>query len=921
MYRKEHWAGAAVTFIFALVCYLGTMAPSLTFWDAGEFLASAYTLGIPHAPGTPLFVILGRVISSLPLPLSIPWRLNFLSVLFGAAAAAFLYLIAVKVLSTWQEELESFGSRVAVHAGAFAAAVIPAFLQTVWSNTTEYEVYAVGTATFILVAWLMHYMGSVEDHRRVQRTVLLVIYLVSLSIANHLLVVLVSPAVIVYTLLHDRRHLAYWLSVIGLFLAAYLILLKGVDLAAVAERLTEAGAGSRGFASLARQLSATLGILFGIGGYLESSPAMLIGLAIAAGCGWWAWRERALSFFGLAAGLFLLGFSIHAYLLIRAGFNPPVNEGNPDSLRALWAVIGREQYGSAYGFLPRQVWTLLTGKKEILTSADLFENIRYFFKYNLPFYNQYFGWQFGGRWPTFVFVLVGLAGAWRHLQSDRRSFYFWLTVFLFTGPILNAYMNFRIGHTQFPDLELHPGAPEGEFLREVRERDYFFIVSFAFYGFWSGLGLAWAIEGVRRLLLAAGRFMAVRRAAFGVAAAAILAVAFVPLRFNWGEVDRSDNFIPANYARDLMNSMAPDAILFTNGDNDTFPLWYVREVEGVRKDCRVVNLSLINLDWYIRQMRDEEPRVPISFTDAQLDSLRPFVSTQDAAFRMAGMELLFSKGTFFYIKDLLVLDILRTNNWKRPIYYTTSVALGNRTELTPYFVQEGITFRVYPRKATEIAAENPNIKTVQASGGQIGVDLEKTRRLLYEEYDYDTFFKEGAAGEKENQDMKIYFGNATVMLGFAYMQEGNIEEAIKALQFSRQFFTDPLSYSDIIAQLYARLGRYDEAANLICSLAGTRPASELVQELNKLAQAAADNQSAEPSARLLRMGIEMAPEERNTWANLFMLYNAAGQKEQAVAIIEEYLGHFPADTTVADELARYRESGQFNLTRAFGIHK
>ncbi|HLA41474.1 MAG TPA: hypothetical protein VJ417_15845, partial [Candidatus Glassbacteria bacterium] len=392
------------------------------------------------------------------------------------------------------------------------------------------------------------------------------------------------------------------------------------------------------------------------------------------------------------------------YLLIRAGFSPPVNMGDPENLRSFWAVIGREQYGSSYGFLPRQIWTLLTGKKEILTAADLFENIKYFFKYNLPFYNQYFAWQFGGRWPTVVFFLIGLAGAWKHYRTDRKSFSFWLAIFLVTGPVLNAYMNFRIGHSQFPSLELHPDVPDGEFLREVRERDYFFIVSFAFYGFWSGLGLAWAADRVRRLFLRPERDDPAGRLAFVVVAISLLGVALLPMRLNWGEVDRSGNYIPANYARNLMNSLAPDAILFTNGDNDTFPLWYIQDVEGVRTDCRVVNLSLINLDWYIRQMRDKQPRVPISFNDAQLDSLHPFISTKDAEYRQGEMELFFPKNSTFYVKDLLVLNILKTNNWKRPVYYTTSVATSNRTELTPYFVQEGIVFRVQPRKAATIAA-------------------------------------------------------------------------------------------------------------------------------------------------------------------------------------------------------------------------
>ena len=380
MYKKEHWIMAGASFLLVFIFYLKTMAPTVTFWDAGEFIAASYTLSIPHPPGTPLFVIIGRVISALPLPLAIAARLNFLSVLCGSAAAVLIYLIAVKITETWVENTESPASRLVVHGGAFAAAVIPPFMRTVWSNSTEFEVYAVATATFIFCAWLMIYMGSSTDIRRIKRTLLLVIYLVSLSIGNHLIVLLVSPGVIVYTLMHDWRNRHYWLSILGLFLGVYLLVMKGIDLGQVFGRMHQASLPEAGFfLSLFNHLRAAVDVTFSIHNYMDSGAGFFFGALITLVCLFWSLRQRSLGFFGAALGLFLLGFSIHAYLLIRAGLNPPINEGDPSNLKNFWAVIGREQYGSNYGVFPRLVWSLVTGKHEITSVTELLENIKYFF--------------------------------------------------------------------------------------------------------------------------------------------------------------------------------------------------------------------------------------------------------------------------------------------------------------------------------------------------------------------------------------------------------------------------------------------------------------------------------------------------------------------------------------------------------------
>ncbi len=918
MYKKEHWLMAVVTFLFTFLFYFMTMAPTVTFWDAGEFIAASYTLGVPHPPGTPLFVIIGRVLSALPLPLSIAARLNFLSVLCGSAASFFLYLIAVKITQTWVKRSDTLASRMVIHGGAFAAAVIPPFLRTVWSNSTEFEVYAVTTATIVLCAWLMIYMGSSTDIRRIKRTLLLVIYIVSLSIANHLIVMLVTPGVIIYTLMHDRQNWRYWCSVLGLFFGIYLLVMKGIDLRAVFARLSQASVGDTGIVlSLFNHLTALTGVIFGIFSCVASSQSFYFGALITAICVYWAYRQRSLGFFSAALGLFLLGFSIHAYLLIRAGLSPPINEGKPDNLLDFWAVIGREQYGSNYGCLrARQVWTLVTGKYEVASVTELLENIKFFFKYNFLFYTKYFGWQFGSNMLSAAFFGLGIIGALKHYLSEKKSFYFWLAVFLITGPVLNAYMNFRFGHTQFPEVKIHPSLPAGEQLHEVRERDYFFIVSFAFYGMWAGLGLGAIANRLREAFKLGPESGHVRRSVFAALSALIFLIAFVPLYSNYSKADRSGNYIPSNYAHNLMNSLAPNAIVFTNGDNDTFPLWYIQEVEHVRQDCRVVNLSLLNTTWYIKQMRDVEPKVPIRLSDEQIDSLMPITFARDMRFKLGEMDITYPKNTPFYVKDRLVLHILVANNWKKPVYFTTSTPKHNRVGLNAYFTVEGITYRLNPRKASDIAESDSNFVLIPQTEEVINV--EKTRRLLLEVYNYDTFFREGESGEAVNKTMLRYFLKAFQLLSNALVQQKQYDDLMETYRLGRMFLSNRHEWNPHLAELYAIKGQYGQALEMIDSSNSYYYESPNMQLYQILAQKAVNSNHGDEAARILNRAIEVKPDFLEAYANLFMLYNAMGNKQKAVEMINRYLERFPDKNVVREELERYLETDEFDLQKAFG---
>ncbi len=912
MYKKEHYVLAALTFVFVLVFYVLTMAPTLTFWDAGEFIAASYTLGVPHPPGTPLFVLIGRVLAILPLPLETATLLNLVSVLCGSLSGMLIFLIAVKILESIVADTERPGARLVINGGAFVCAIIPAFLFTVWSNSTEFEVYGIATATILLCSWLMIYMGSLKDSGRIKKVLLLVIYLVSLSMANHLIVLLVSPAVIIYTLLHDRKNWKYWCSILGCFLGLYLMVMKGVDLGAVAERLSEKKFLESGlFVSSYRLTAGILDILFGIVNYVGSWTSFLFGLLITAGSVIWAYRRKALGFFGVALGLFLLGFSIHLYLLIRSGFNPPINEGQPETLTAFWSVIGREQYGSAYGLLPRLAWQLITQKADISSLSDLVDNLRVYFQYNVPFYTRYFSWQFGGTGWTLFFVALGIYGAVEHARHERKSFFYWLAVFLITGLILNTYMNFKLGHTQaldkFPDAGIH----------EVRERDYFFIVSFAFFGMWSGLGLAAVLNRLRMSFAVDTANPRLRKSAFGLLGAIVLLPGLLPLVLNHQSADRSGNYIPPNYARNVMNSLEPGGIIFTNGDNDTFPLWYIQEVEGVRKDCRVVCLSYLNTDWYIKQMRDLEPRVPISLSDEVIDKLQPGYLSKKQKFTLGEVELTFPEKSFIYVKDLVILDILRTNNWRKPIYFTTTTPTHNRCQLDPYLIQTGAVYKVNPRRADILAKQYPqNLYPIGEQG--IHFDAAGSARLLNEVYRYDTFFRDIENQSVDERLATAPFGYAYSILGQIYLRQNRLSEAADSNFMARQFMPDRHRYNFTMANLYAHSRRFEQAYAFMDSLVrftgDSRPQSFL-----EMAQIALNSDSIPAAVNFIEQAIDFFPEYKDSYANLFMVHNTAGDKHAAIQAVEKYLSLFPEDNVVKEELNRYRETGDFDLKKAFQI--
>jgi Protein of unknown function (DUF2723) len=527
--RRGAWlAGAAL-----LTVYLLTLAPDVTFWDAGEFIASAHALGIPHPPGTPLFVLLlnlwGRLFPFLPYATAT----NIFSAVCTALAAALSGALVGH--GGRRERGRSDGWY------AFAAALCAGGMSTVRLNATETEVYA---ASLVLVG-IMLATADRAGRRTSARWRALTAYLIVLAVSLHLSALVAAP-VAVYLAATNEDGLADWRSALAL---------SGVFLLAV-------GAGK---VSLP----------------IAAAGLVLVVISPVAGR---MWRSMARQTPGPVSLLFIgaVALSALAFMLVRARHDPTINQGAPSTVESLAYVVARRQY-DVPPLWPRAapLWLQL---------GNLFE---------------YADWQValslgpdamptvGRTMTTILFAFLGIIGSVAHHRADRRR---WraIALLLLCGSLgVVVYLNLRAGPSFGWGI-----LPDGT-QREARERDYFFVLGFWAWGLWAGYG---AITFVQQLGL---------RAYFGGALAAL------PIVLNWEAVARNwepEASLPRRLGESILGSAPPRAVLFVDGDNDTYPLWFLQEVESMRRDVTTVTVPLLGADWYAEELSRRHDLVPFSTT-------------------------------------------------------------------------------------------------------------------------------------------------------------------------------------------------------------------------------------------------------------------------------------------------------------------
>ena len=661
--RNQRIVGVAV-FLWALLIYLKTVAPTVSFWDCGEFISCAYILGVPHPPGAPLHILIGRIATLLPTSPEIAFRVNIVSCFCSAFAVLLGYLIVVRLLRAWID-IRNLEGQVTVLTGAAVGALTMAFSSVFWFNSVEAEVYAMSMLITLLAIWIALLWRERAEDPGSDRLLLFIAYLFGLGGGVHLQCLLTIPAIMLLVLFTVSRDspaskLKIWIAIP--FIAPFIAMLTKEDL-------------TIGGFSLVR--------LLGFGLML----AALIHLASLRP------SFRNWKFWGLALLLAGLGFSTYGMPIIRSWADPIIDMNNPGNLQNFQDYVLRKQYGQTYAF-PRRgdFWGF---------------QMNIFTKYFLQQFPHWSGFSIDGFFRRAIYVpssvlerisfsliplAVGIGGAIWHARKSWRLFLAMLSLFLIMSLGLVIYLN-------MPDPE-------------PREREYIFVGAYCVFALWIGMGAAGIVFWGTRTLREAGFHRTWVPILISVA---MFVLPVVMMAENYHEKDRTGNFLAHDYASNILETCEKDAIIFTNGDNDTYPLWFMQYVKGFRRDIRVVNLSLIKTDWYIRQLRDLEPRVPINLSDQYIENnfqAKTWIEPSDVT--LAGITIDAKEVPIAnypavvggQVRSIPVVEqhtwmiwrIVEQIKWNRPIYFALTVPESNHAGLTPFFSWEGMAWRLTKQK-------------------------------------------------------------------------------------------------------------------------------------------------------------------------------------------------------------------------------
>ena len=983
---KEKWMKhifAGIAALVALVVYVLTMAPTVSFWDCGEFVACANTLGIPHPPGTPFFVFLARaVIVLLPFVGEIAKRVNYISVVSSAATVYVTALFAWELLATvlktdaLAEKITGKVRTAVLGSAALVAGFLLTFSDTFWFNAVEAEVYGIA----MLILMLVSYLGLVWYNKRNEeysdRILIFICYIAFLGVGAHLYTMLTVPAVFALLLVAEPKKIVERIP----------IWITGTLLCSV---------------------------IYMVSAFIEISFVCLIALSIL--CLAKPFKSKGVQRsmrLSLAFAFFaLIGYSTHLYIPIRSELNPIIDENDPEiNIRdeqgnlqlgnlfkdenwvAFNNFIERKQYGSesmisrafyrrarvshqflsfphmGYGgyqmaqYLPYKVGDVnyangiytfdaadnqpverfgikFPTQMSFMGDATLPQFLMFLIFNGLLIMVCVFVWKRNRNMGVFVSVLyafcslgllfyINFADGTRMEQRERD---YWVSVMSRNVQDLNSrgmgitalpdpndlidmrqniehakirmetlkargandaqlatlqreiddysnsavWQNWQKIENGFAQVGARAPFPDAVHL-EVRERDYFYTPAFIFMSMIYGIG-----AGILVFLVATSSFAAFANPV----AAALVAVSFlVPCISNYKEHDRSGLWVPWDYAFNLLNSCRPNAILFTNGDNETFPLWFAQEVAGVRKDVRVVNLSLGNTDWYIKQMLDNEPILKLSYDKAAIDrdmvldnssasnpnhqvstwvknAQRLMPQLKNRIDAMEGQQLsaadsakLMQFKVHYQVWDAftewanrtrsgmmltqhkLVID-LALQNMDKPIEISTTVGTSNFMGLEKYMVQEGMVY---------------NFVKGDLNPKRNAFDAAYTANLI------DSVFKFRGLG-----DGTAYINSETERLLSGYVS------------------------------LYLQISF--DTRDKISNLRNSHPfTAEKKAQVDSLAASA---------SKYLELGMKQFPSEwRNYWAAAFV-YEAAGQKAKAQEVLNRGLENVPA----------YEEGGRARL--------
>lgn len=837
-------------FLTASVVYLLTAEPTVSFWDCGEFILSAFRLQVGHPPGAPLFLMVGRIATLFAEgdTTRVAFTMNALSAICSGFTIMFLFWTITHLSrKAFCRDGRPTGNQILpVLSAGIIGSLAYTFSDTFWFSAVEGELYAMSSLVTALVFWAMLKWEDEADEPSSGRWIVLIAYMMGLGIGIHRLNLLVLPVLVF--IFYFRKYEVTPKGLVKTFAMAIFLLWLMVFV--LMPGIPKAGGWFELLFVNQFGLPYNSGLLFYI--------ALLIFL-LAAGITWSIRKGKVImNYIITVLAVIFIGYSSYAMIVIRSSARPPMNQNDPSNIFSLIYYINMEQYGSSpklfgnyytapvtrvkqviagynmtggkyvpyyrpeYGYhekfetiFPRmyssdpdhvaayKYWGKIRGRRYTVESSSgkktivcptFTENLRFFFRYQVGYmYLRYFMWNFAGRqndlqgngnticgnWISgikfidnfrlgnqdkipddlrnnpgrntyfFLPLLLGLAGmAWQY-KRDRKGFWVVLGLFFMTGLAIILYLN------QYPN--------------QPRERDYAYAGSFYAFSVWIGTGFMFVYELARKLL-------AEKPAAITTFIVLLFAVPLLMGEQNWDDHDRSGRYTARDIGANYLKSTDRNAILFTYGDNDSFPVWYSQDVEGVRTDVRVVNLSYIQSGWYIGMMRqkawDSDP-LPFSLSqdkylegkrnqmpvDERMNKPVPIkqvvnfagLDTKEAMIDVSGRgdllnyipasrfiievdtALVLANGTvkrYFadsllspiiwdftetdaFKGDLAIMDIFATNNWERPIYFSTTVPASQYKGLEKFFIQEGMAYRVAPVKTgTPVPGENGMIDPV-----------------------------------------------------------------------------------------------------------------------------------------------------------------------------------------------------------------
>ncbi len=685
--KINNWTGWLVTLI-ACTVYIMTSEAASSFWDCGEFISSAYKLQIPHPPGAPMFVLLGRVFIILfgDNPLTAAKAVNTMSALASGFTILFLFWTIThfaKRIVVKQTGTEPVGYQIVAIMGAgIVGALAYTFSDSFWYSAVEGEVYALSSFFTALVFWAILKWEHKADQPGADKWIIFIFYMMGLSIGVHLLNILTIPAIVM--VYYFRQYKPTITGGLVAFLVG-VVITGFIQVVLIQYTIKWAGAFDVNFVN-------SMGLPF-------FSGFIFFFVLLAAILTWGIYYANKKGLYFLKLGVWsmifmLLGYTTYITTMIRSNADPSVDMYNVDNPVTLVGYLGREQYGDwPILFGPDYVDKVdniengdqyvkaptnyeLAGKNykrdwSSAPSSHLFprmwdgendrgqmdsykafagvvdgeaptlrDNIKYFTNYQFGFmYLRYFLWNFAGKQNDLqgfgnvrdgnfstgisfidnfffgdqsklpdtiknnnkahnsLFMLpffLGLFGFLFQYQQNKKDFIVTGLLFFFTGLAIVLYLN---------QVSLQP-----------RERDYAYVGSFYAFAIWIGLGVLQVIQWLTKVVNQ-------KTASVIATVVCLLAVPALMAQQEWDDHDRSQKLLPRDLARNYLESCPPNAILFSFGDNDTYPLWYAQEVEGIRPDVRVVVNSLLGSDWYMRELRykvNQSDKFDVIFSEEQV---------------------------------------------------------------------------------------------------------------------------------------------------------------------------------------------------------------------------------------------------------------------------------------------------------------